>query len=948
MSLHTVKSKSSMEKINANGSPSTTSSATMPTNLTYTRHSARRAAGSPIPPSQQPGEHLPTDSKYAIKSTASIKRQSSGHFVSGSAGKKRFRPTWTSIVTVLAAFAFGVYITGVVYVALDIAPSVWTGKKGGDRVETVVANGTGSSGKVELKKGAGETLQAATESKKAAYKETVDKSIQDANSRWEARYNSLLAEVEALRKSKGLDPQGAPLPGSSSTSQSDKNVKIKDSTPLTAEHHPVFGPDASQQQAAAPMGAPDTQEAVNSGSKSSESSTEGSKDTGKKGTRSSLKVSYTDKIPEENDEYDQIFYKPFLPTSSVWCRGNSLFNRACRFQNLCYYPPNQKWFIVKTTSSILEGLPDDHRTKGLVEPSAVHDHNAFRFYIDEISPTNPMFYNKPVRHIKTLHFLHQRFQPANIMHVFHDDAFGLYHLINEHLGPQSLTPLSKTFATSTNKSHPSQTHSSSTTIPPYRIFMIDEHLRWDPASRPLDYLSPLPFKMRVQIDADPNVVTCFENAVMGTPKHAMFYQYGLYEPQSPFLMHAPKGVNLRKVVGYYVQQLGLSLTLDEMEDFGAEVGVKGEGGQYKAEEYERVLEGRRFGNPLPPSRLMAIQSGDEEAPNMDEGVLNAIKAEEQLEKNGGLQLPDPRFDVPPETDLIIIMSRRKNRLILNEKEIAEHLTKKYKLQTLFLRMEDHTFEEQVRYLRRARVVVGMHGSMLVMAAFCKRGTVVVELFPYGVRSGDFAPYKTMAELPGMGLVYRAWENHHPNASIAHEDWDEDLGGISHFPAAQQAEIRSTRWVPRHVCCYNPHWLYRIYQDTSVDIPELTLLLDSAFTESQKLLRDIRLRRTSFSETNTIKSPIVKNEHYHCHSGPQKKPGDLWLSWDPLWTGPKPDMWIVKILREDSEQGDHYSTPVNEVAIPGFKEGERVFFMVKPLFEGGEDFQEYGQIGNCDV
>jgi hypothetical protein len=56
------------------------------------------------------------------------------------------------------------------------------------------------------------------------------------------------------------------------------------------------------------------------------------------------------------------------------------------------------------------------------------------------------------------------------------------------------------------------------------------------------------------------------------------------------------------------------------------------------------------------------------------------------------------------------------------------------------------------------------------------------------------------------------------------------------------------------------------------------------------------------------------------------------------------MWIVKIFNT----GDHYSTKYTEVGVPGFKEGETVYFAVKPLFEGKGDVEEYGNVGQCVV
>jgi capsular polysaccharide biosynthesis protein len=70
-----------------------------------------------------------------------------------------------------------------------------------------------------------------------------------------------------------------------------------------------------------------------------------------------------------------------------------------------------------------------------------------------------------------------------------------------------------------------------------------------------------------------------------------------------------------------------------------------------------------------------------------------------------------------DSDLIIILSRKKNRLILNEVELAKHLKSVFKYEVKLVRNEDHTFEEQIKLMRRARVVIAMHGSILIMGAY---------------------------------------------------------------------------------------------------------------------------------------------------------------------------------------------------------------------------------------
>ena len=119
-------------------------------------------------------------------------------------------------------------------------------------------------------------------------------------------------------------------------------------------------------------------------------------------------------------------------------------------------------------------------------------------------------------------------------------------------------------------------------------------------------------------------------------------------------------------------------------------------------------------------------------------------------------IPTGNLDFP-ETNLIVILTRKSNRLILNDNQLGEQLSKHFKMQTIFVSNEEYTFEEQVKIMRKARIIIGMHGSIMIMGMFCRRGTIVIEMYPFAVPSNHYTPYRTMANLPNMDLVYRAWE-----------------------------------------------------------------------------------------------------------------------------------------------------------------------------------------------
>lgn len=179
---------------------------------------------------------------------------------------------------------------------------------------------------------------------------------------------------------------------------------------------------------------------------------------------------------------------------------------------------------------------------------------------------------------------------------------------------------------------------------------------------------------------------------------------------------------------------------------------------------------------------------------------------------------------------IVLFSRTRNRLVLNEREVIAGLVKAFGGAThanvTVLRMETHTFDEQVSVLQHASIAVGMHGSALIMAAFLPPGALLVELFPFGVPAHRYTPYKTMAALPGMYIDYIAWSNVNESASISHPTRDAATGGLGHLLQREQDRIMSTKEVPPHLCCTDPSWLYRIYQDTHVDVIELVAMIRS--------------------------------------------------------------------------------------------------------------------------
>lgn len=183
---------------------------------------------------------------------------------------------------------------------------------------------------------------------------------------------------------------------------------------------------------------------------------------------------------------------------------------------------------------------------------------------------------------------------------------------------------------------------------------------------------------------------------------------------------------------------------------------------------------------------------------------------------------------------LVIFSRKENRLIVNENALLDSLSREFNLRGEFLRMEDHTMAEQISVLQQTKVAIGMHGSMLIMAMFMPPGSILLELYPFAVPSDNYTPYRTLCHLNGMGLVYRAWENAHADANVMHPERASYQGGIVHLSTVEQTNILTTLTVPKHVCCSDPYWLFRIYQDTTANIAEVKTLLHDALNESKNL------------------------------------------------------------------------------------------------------------------
>ncbi|XP_022082194.1 protein O-linked-mannose beta-1,4-N-acetylglucosaminyltransferase 2-like isoform X2 [Acanthaster planci] len=186
------------------------------------------------------------------------------------------------------------------------------------------------------------------------------------------------------------------------------------------------------------------------------------------------------------------------------------------------------------------------------------------------------------------------------------------------------------------------------------------------------------------------------------------------------------------------------------------------------------------------------------------------------------------------SDYAVLIRRESTRLILNEMDLVLFVSQGIGMRVMTAGLEDFSIKELIELVTCSKVLVGMHGSLLILSLFLPARSMLLELFPFAVNPDHYTPYKTLVQLPDMGITYRSWRNWDLDRTVTHPDALPAYGGIQHLSSEEQIRILSSHEVARHICCSNPEWLFRIYQDTVVDIPSILELLSVGLRECQQL------------------------------------------------------------------------------------------------------------------
>ena len=187
--------------------------------------------------------------------------------------------------------------------------------------------------------------------------------------------------------------------------------------------------------------------------------------------------------------------------TSAWCTGTNHTDRHCKFHNICYFPQHEAFGFLHSPRSIMYGIPFDRFSPTLLDMSSVRDHNTQYFnYVDLPAPSLGNYGD--VKMIRNTVLAFHRFNPDNLMHVFHDDLLPLFSTLRMMNATSAVDNL------------------------PFDVQLLFME-GWQPGQYSdlyNQFSAHHPLYKRDLIGSD--VVTCFTDVHFGLNKDTTWYQYG--------------------------------------------------------------------------------------------------------------------------------------------------------------------------------------------------------------------------------------------------------------------------------------------------------------------------------------------------------------------------------------------------------------------------------------
>ena len=253
--------------------------------------------------------------------------------------------------------------------------------------------------------------------------------------------------------------------------------------------------------------------------------------------------------------------------------------------------------------------------------------------------------------------------------------------------------------------------------------------------------------------------------------------------------------------------------------------------------------------------------------------------------------------IPP---YAVLLTRHMTRKILNEEELLEAIKSMLPSggEARLVSLEEHGLREVIRVISSAKVLVGMHGAALALSMFMAPRGILIELWPYGIHPDSATVYKAMCALQDSGITYMPWVNEDVRNTRTHPEYPMHLGGLMQMSSIQRDKVVTSIQrdkVTSVVCCQDPNWLFRVYQDTEVRLyahegnyAHETPLRSIPFTEVLRNGLEI-IRKQKFMTASEIKIKIkhipAKVKELQCFLRPHETNGGvkMKLKWQRPWS-----------------------------------------------------------------
>lgn len=226
---------------------------------------------------------------------------------------------------------------------------------------------------------------------------------------------------------------------------------------------------------------------------------------------------------------------PDESSSSVWCRGPNHTVRTCIFRNLYYRGDTGDFVFLHGPETTILGDLNGRNHPALTDLSSVSGHGAFYFnFVDmPVSTFSPLH----VVDVRSDTFVASRFNPDNLMHVFHDDLIPIFSTVREIRSCSNSEEILRCLDNIT-------------------LFLVDERRKgpyWQ-------LYKALVRNQKILFKSQMSEWYRFKRAIVGLRKDSTWYQYGFMVPQGPLNTNLrTAGAEVSHFVDFFLHALDVPL-----------------------------------------------------------------------------------------------------------------------------------------------------------------------------------------------------------------------------------------------------------------------------------------------------------------------------------------------------------------------------------------------------